>query len=126
MSLATNITKIRDYGDKNQININPQPRISQKTHSEYGVVQDNLNVIISKKLSYDESRKIVLWLSDGSRIEYKRSEKKSKLPLILSALGLSALIPTALMGLPQPYGIILSVAMCGPLYVSLYGLKKND
>lgn len=78
-----------------------------------------------ENLPYDEYKNITFSLPDGSKLELTRVSKKSKLPLILSVIGLSALMTTALLGLPQPYGIIMSIAIGGPLYVSLYGLKKH-
>ena len=56
------------------------------------------------------------------RIELMRA---TRLPLGLSATVLSSLIVASLLGLPPPYNIIAGIALGGPLFVSLYGLKKQ-
>ncbi len=52
--------------------------------------------------------------------------KKTRLPLTLTAATFSTLIVASIFGLPFPYGLIASIAFCGPLFVSLYGLKTQQ
>lgn len=47
--------------------------------------------------------------------------KKTRLALVFSASGLSITMVVALLTLPHPYNLA-SLALCGPLFVSTYGL----
>jgi len=57
-------------------------------------------------------------------IEDKKTTKHSKLPSILSSIALSSLVIGSVIGLASPYNIITAIALSGPLFVSLYSLKK--
>ena len=57
-------------------------------------------------------------------IERKSIKKKSKASAILFASTIGFLIGAALVAVPSPYSIVMSLALAGPLSVSLYGLKR--
>jgi hypothetical protein len=53
-----------------------------------------------------------------------KSKKQSKLSTALFAGIMASLIGSVMLVVPFPYNVFGSIALCGPLSVSIYGLKK--